>query len=798
MAQRSVEQLKAEYPDTEWRRKFAAVCDLIEILGDCSIADTYTISDPLNEAVTLTPAGAAVRDRLIRKEKIAPKEAKLMCFLTLGHDELYVDIEKVSLEKLESAVDGEIRANRIRFPFIFGRELYDKYAETFEDERDVLTAEETQRLLGLLPIGVFQYGSYTVGPFGLKASPVGRQIPASRRVPAYHCSMSVCRVIHPVMLETSHTAEINKDREKLAAILKASSEEASEWWMFAADLNGLPSSHYGDRSSAILLPLIGDALELGELRELVADLLDNTQGKMRTALSEVIDVQSATETVSALNRAELLQLTLFAQESHLAASLDRLVYAERIVTPVGEIRRAVVNHGMTSGAFRLRGELSSRGVRFVSADQGFALLRERRLLDRLYLRNDRTDVDELEWQLRGIEIDDLDERLEHFYQNTDPQSALERLVLARRTNMITACEEVGIEDGSEMRDEDLVATVMWKLGFSVSANNDPHFDFWQRHEQVWALTQSSEMGGSGRFLEAAGPYFTTLEGILLDSLAYTSWAMLNDHTSSETPFSYDDDEDRGAGLALMNSIAHSPVGTSMYEEERVDLGNLTGGFSALSRHLAKQATQRAEYERPASEFPEYEGKTEMKAFAFRTTIPFLDLTAPSQDRILDGLQDVTRLLSDGEVNQVRNDYAHYRRNSPDIARVEHALEATRQAVTRIETLGFCRLLFSPTRVIRDPWGRSVHDFRGPRSYEHSFTRPTRYDWMGLPHLDVPAYLMRSASVGEPTEVLRFVRRFKSKYSQMWSAYPVRRRKPRSASPDQPDHQEERSGAVLPS
>lgn len=608
MSQRSVDQLKQHYSDPSWQHKFARICDLVEVLAECTIADTYSISDALNDAIVLTAAGTAVRDKLARKETVPAKEAKLMCFLTVGHDQLFVDVDKTDLERLRAAIDNEIRQHRIQFPFVFGRQLYDRYAEMFEDEKDSLTAEETQKFLEPLPIGVFQYGFYTVGPYGLKRAPTARTLPSVRRVPAYHCESTVCRQIHPVLLETSHAAPINRDREKLRTVLRSLSGEEAEWWAFAADINGLMAANYGDKKTATLMPLIGDSLSITELKSLLVELLDHSQGEFRAAIATVTAVQSAEDFVAPLGRAELLQLSLFATENQIGISLDRLVTAGSIVVPPGEVRRPVVNHAVTSGAFRLRAELGHHGVRFVSEDPGFALLRERRLLDKLYVREAQADVAELEWQLRGIDVEDLDERLDHFFQRTDPRVALERLVLARKTNMIAACDEVGLEDGGSLPDSELVETILWKLGFEITANDDPHAEFWRRHERLWALTQSSDMGGSDRFLESASPYFSRLEGLLLDSLAYTAWALLTDHTMSDAPSSYDDSADRHAGLALMNSIAPSPEGTASYDAERVDLGNLIGGFSALSRHLEGATSDREQYARPAAELPEYDGK----------------------------------------------------------------------------------------------------------------------------------------------------------------------------------------------
>ncbi len=786
MAPKTVDDLRSEYPDAEWQHKFADICDLLEILGDCTIADTYHISDALNDSIALTPAGAEIRDKLVTKKNVRAKEAKLMCALTLGHQELFVDVERTDISAVAAAIDAELKDERIRLPFIFGRELYDRYADTHEDEKDSLTAEESVELMRTLPAGVFQYGHYTIGPYGLKRAETRRSIQSTRHVPAFHCSRTTCRRIHPVLLETSRAAPINRNRDKLEELLDSIPGDPAEWWAFAADITGYSVAYYGDQRTATLLPLLGDALSIEELRGLIEDLLDNTGGRLRGALSAFATIRAAADFTAPLNRAQLLQLSLFVSEAEIITSLDRLVSNGTIVVPVGEVRRAVTTEMIKSGAFSLRAELGHYGVRFASEDAGFPLLRERRLFDKLYLRGETSDLAELEWQLRGVGVDDLDERLDHFFHTTQPREAIRRLVLARRTNMEAACAEVGIADGLDLSDPELVDTLMWKLGFEVVVDDDPHEEFWRRHEQLWALTQSSDIGASDRFRESASPYFTQLEGLLLDSLAFTAWALLTDHINAEVPFSYHDEGDRAEGLTLMNSIAPSPSGSSDYLADRVDLSNLISGFSALARRLDECAADKDSYARPPMEVPEYDGKTDIKAFLLRSTVPYLDLTAPSQSRIVSGLREITRVLSEADVHLVRNDYAHYRRSVPDISRMETALNATHRAVTRIETLGFARLLFRPSSTARDAWGRTLHSFAGPRSYEHEFIRPSRYDWMGLPPLTGPAYLMRSASIGEPTEVLRFTRRYSSSYSDLWDGYPRRRRKPRTTSVESPE------------
>ncbi|MFN3950199.1 hypothetical protein [Microbacterium sp.] len=792
MGGRTVDELKLAYGDVKWRSRYLDICDLVEILGDCIIPDDFVVPDESNAAIKLTPAGNVVLDRLTRKEKVNAKDARLMCALTIGHDELFIDVDATDVDRLASAIQTEVFEGSIRFPYTWGRDLYDAYAELYEDEKDVLTNEETLRLLNKLPKGVVQYGSFTVGPYGLRRSLSHRSIPGRRRVAAYHCAVPTCQAIHPVALQTGQSATINRDRDKLELYLQGLTEEPADWWAFAEDLSGLSAAQYGDQRAGVLLPLIGDTLSDRELRALTSKALDSTRGELREAVSTFTTIGSAETATASMARSELLQICLVAAEDSLASAIDELVREGVIKVPRGDIRRPVINRNTRSGAFRLHAELGHHGVRFISDDPGLAILRERRLLNKLYLRDPESDVQELEWQLRGIDIEDLDEKLEHFFQTRAPQEALERLVLARKTNMITACHEVGIDSDSELPDSELVEALLWKLGFPTHTDEDPHRDFWRQHERLWALTQSSSIGNSERFLEAAGPYFTQLEGLIIDSLAFTSWALLVDHTRNDAPFAYDDYEDRAEGLALLQSAVggapaerpHAPD----YTGERVELRNLIEGFRILAKHLETCRKNPEHYLRPTEEFPSYDGKTDLKRFILRSTVPFLDLSGPSQDRIVDGLKLIAQTMAEAEVHSVRNDYAHYRRTAPDISKIERALEAVRQSITRIENLGFCRLLFTPASVTTDRWGQSRHDFSGPRSYEHAFARPTTLDWMGLPSLTEPQYLLRAASFGDPNEVLRFTRRYDSEFSEMWTRYPRRRR----SSPGTPSAEEQPS------
>jgi len=80
----------------------------MELLRDCIIPDDYVVPDEFNGTIKLSAAGHNVLDRLTRKDKVNPKDARLMCALTLGHSELFVDIDALEIEKLSAVIHSEL------------------------------------------------------------------------------------------------------------------------------------------------------------------------------------------------------------------------------------------------------------------------------------------------------------------------------------------------------------------------------------------------------------------------------------------------------------------------------------------------------------------------------------------------------------------------------------------------------------------------------------------------------------------------------------------------------------------
>jgi len=773
----SADQLLEVHTDEQWRLKFVDLSDLIDILRGCIIGDDYSIPDDLNESLVLTEAGNRLKSRLIRKEDVPAKEAHLMCALSIGHDELFLDVEATDLDEVSVSISRQIREGEIRFPFIYWRYLYDAFADQFEDEQDSLTSAETIKLLDAIPRGVFQYGRFVVGPNGLTVSPHSRTLRFSKRVPAFHCNDPVCRSLHSVVLSTGQKAEINAQRHKLINVLEASPQPEADWSGLAMELNNLSESHFGNSWIAPMATLLGDSLSDEEL------------GRLLVALGHP-EVEGG--------RPELLEVALLESDQTIAARLDDLVIAEDVRVPMGEIRSPISTAHLRSGAYRLQPQLGSRGVRFASSDRGLPTLRERELVRKLYLTGNEDERHELDWQLRSVDGVSLETRLDEYLRSRSPQEALSRLVLTRSSSAIAASEVVGLGDLEGIGDAELIARLAWKLGFEVDDADDSHASFWGRQEKLSAIVQSwlgSGPGDTDEFKGQASTYFSMLEGILEESLAFAAWALLRDHIKAARPFSYDNEGDRGAGLSLLQTAYSSwtekrPKETLRFTG-RLTMFSLVRGFGVLAEALSTVRSQAADHRRPTAEYPEFAAKSALQRFPFASTVPFLDLAEHSKDRIIEGLREIESTLDSDALSRVRNDYSHYRRTSPEVAAMESTLESVGRAVRSIENLGFGLNLCTPSAEFIDQWGRRTISFVGPRSLTHTFARPSSLEWLGLPTMRQRQYLVRSAAFDDANEVLRFERRYDSKYARMWDEYP----KPRKQSPPKADGTVDSNGFV---
>lgn len=222
----SKEELSAKFPDPEWRERWLQLTDISSLFSDCIIRRAYKISDDINNAIVLSAAGKRIALEL-QKQQVPVKEAKLLCFLFLAHTDVLVDVMATDVAALRGAISKQVLKGDLLYPFIFGRTLYDRAAELFEDEKPRLDVSETLQLLDGTPQGVFQLGDILIGPYGLLSSRGRRRLEPRTRIHLYSCADMTCSQVHISRLATDLDAPINEHRRKLYPILDKDSKEPS-------------------------------------------------------------------------------------------------------------------------------------------------------------------------------------------------------------------------------------------------------------------------------------------------------------------------------------------------------------------------------------------------------------------------------------------------------------------------------------------------------------------------------------------------------------------------------------------
>jgi hypothetical protein len=783
--------LHAKYDDESWRANFFETHHLVQFLSQCILKENYKIPDDAVSLIPLTEFGTEVLNKLVRKNDVNAKVARLLCLLNFAHREPLVDFTKIDTEDVRKFIDRQIRDGEILFPPILGRDLYDRASELFEDPRASLPHNEVLELLDGLPVGVFQSGPFVSGPFGLIRSSEQRWFAPVRTVPMYHCAELTCRTIHYTRLSSDMTAEVNDKAPTMRKVLDSYGDDECEWSEFIEEIAGLEGVDFDDETSEPLFLALGDLFGDDELRVLLADLLDNTGGSVREHVEPLGLVGASADIVEKLQRAQLIQLLLLATNRDLTTRIDHLIRAAEkseeshepyIQVDPGEIRRLMTSERTSFGVFGLYPEVSNLGIRFKSDSFPLGPMRLKRLIESLYDLSDPREIGELQWQLRSTEGDDPHERLEEFLRSASPQEVVEQLLLSRRVNQTTAADRLGVSYESCSGDKNFVDSILWKLGFYPSRSFDSTSDFWDHHGRLKRFVDTAGVGSRVDIVDLrsrAINCFVALEGLLENALCFSVWALTTDHLSSSRPFVFANWLERQKAFDRLNAFEDA-------KQDRADettrlgkkntLGSLIPAFGTLRDFLIELQADAQAYVRDKRDYPRYSAHTTLKSFPFNHCVPFLDLLPRSQARIIESLEYVRKTLEAAQTAFVRNDFGHYRPNSPDLNRVEATIVAMERSVRRLEGDGLVPLPFKAVADHGDDWGRRIFTLRNSKGREVAFARPSAYDWAQMPSLRGEQFILPSAVFAQPNEMLRFRAVYNTPYAMYWERYPVRRRR----------------------
>ncbi|MEV1283785.1 hypothetical protein [Modestobacter sp. NPDC049651] len=768
--------LLEKYPDAAWRENLLEVTALVGLLHNSIIDDTYKPSDELNSAIALSSIGDKVAVHLQRRESVPTKEARLLCLLVTAHEDPLIDVDRIDIGKLSQAISGELLKGTLLYPYVFGRQLYDRFADLHEEERHHLLLDETIQLLQDQPIGIFQERFWITGPFGLLWSDQVRTLSVERWVPLRHCVDLTCDAVHQVHLDSSDEAPVNKYRSKIHRHLERGSKRAWQWASFIRDIGMSLAGSYDDLNTGSLPYLLGDSLTLPELRILFGQLLDSNSG-LRSKIAALRLRGPSVKIAESLDQARLLQLILLLKDSVIVEALDACVQDSKIVVPRTEVRRPVVNADRHAGAWGVQVELGYRGVRIAAASSDVPTLRLQRLTSELYGVEVASSAEDLEWLLREVDGPSLEARLAEFLRTTTPSEVIGRLIAMRKEKVLGTAKHLRFALPESSGDDEVIEHVLWRLGLMADDPSDPHESYWKRHaalEQRLTTAAVSPLLDEEAIRSLAANYFVALEGLLDDALHFSAWVLTHDHFASAQPFVFRPSVARRHSTTYLNELAKGVADPQPdYSDERASLYSLCLGFKLLGDRVATVVSEADDHLRPAADRPERFQFTALQSFPFNHVLPFLDLQPEARDRVIHSLREVGRVLMDSRISEIRNQQLHFRRSRADSDRFIQCLRAAREAVHLLEVSGLTRVEFGFEGHEVDQWGRSSVRLRDSRGKEVTFARPSRFRWCGLPDLEGRQYLVTSATFAEPNEMFRFVLQEESLFSSAYDGYPRR-------------------------
>lgn len=714
--------------DPEKRVKLTELLAIRSLLDNCVIDRNYRISDNWIRPLRFSPLGEQVIDACLRHyNRLKPNDAKMAVYLTIGcTDGLLIDIS-TDIEALREQISIEVRQRRLKYPYIFGRELHDTAAEFFPAQTK-LDNGQTIRLLDNLPTGVFQQGRTVVGPYGCTYSDIPREAGPQFSVPGYRCPEESCMGIHSIILSTADSAISRAQKKVRQYIDKNYSKAADPHVSLIGRAFTLDVLSKFDFLSTNLIDVLSDGLREDEFRSVIDHLLRRTfrregrKADISKRLGAVITNPS--DFVAALGRPELLQIALLHSDSDLIAAIDEMVYAGGLQLFDSEVRVSRVCRWTKESVYP-RAEIGALGVRFTAPPSASMITsRMQSLLHALYYRSEFWDAGDLAYAIEAPNDLSSGELLNLAVVDHSMDELFRDLILPNRHALEIAAKELDLFDYEHLPRERVLERLRWKIG-EPSANG--FTDLRRIDEYVEQVQQANnEKRGADLVRAAASPLFAAVEDALNRALVFAIWAFSTDHHLSKDGFEYDPELDRSI-VEFIEFNAPSSEPELKLKPEKNTLGPLGAGFPRLAKALRK--LDEASHVRPEKDIPAVCLATS-RPFAFPFTSMFLNLAHSAQSEVLTVLQGIGRHAQNADVIDVRNWTSHGDRPFPGTEQIKVALEHVAELCKYLQWSGLYPRVYELVSLSRDSVGREelIYESGGDRL---SISRPL---WAFAPKL----------------------------------------------------------------
>ncbi|MFE7630272.1 hypothetical protein [Kocuria sp. NPDC057446] len=734
----------------------------------CLLPDGYEFPTALAQAIHLSPVGRDMVEAVQAKSPTSEADAKAAALgLFVAGDTVLIDAARTDENEVLKIISAEIRERRIRYPWLFGRQL-DSHYEALYDQATAprsLPARQSYNLLDGVSQGVGQRLDLVVGPFGILRSAEVRNNPPLISGPNYQCASVGCNAAHPVKLMTGSTPS-GTFYSELGRMYPPSERIRN----YLADIQ-LPDKTYWDPfNSSSMAWLLGNGLTPGEQRMLLERLMfrGSTEAKDQIAsVGAFSGPRGKWPTVlHSIDDAGVLQLLLVFSTDELVSHLEYLIDAGDILLTSSEVRTPVLQRHSVGGGFGTRMQLSRAGVRF-TPQAPVPLMRT--MLQAIYSERQ----DELAYQLLDYSGSAF-EKLDLFLRSASEEEVLQRLVFSSRSTLERAFKELRYGrfavPNSQEEARALEARLLWKLGGTMQAPPNPYAPLRQFGEVLRGVIGTFQGAPSEEWVTAvrsAGmDFFVEAEAVLAVAIDFSAWMLTTDHYSQgQEAFVFSRTRARTTAARLLAERGGDDLG---FRESGNSMGTLLQACSVLADCIQQILDNEGNYRR--DERPAWAEHTQVLLFPFRHTKVACDLADNSVNHIIASLRGVQSHFSRADVARTRNRLGHPPESFPTAQELSTALDGVLSALGELASLGLVPTLYQMHSHTQDASRREIRIMREGDGGEVILYGPTELLLSSIPRDAEQLVVVPGALIRETVHPLVFSHLEDTDFAKEWSTY----------------------------
>lgn len=365
MSWQNISQIEERLNDSPLKNDLNRLYNLHALMTNAVFPEGYKAKDMYAQyLVPSEHAYSILKDNPLIQENYADADISLALLDIFYYHEALIDVSKSNIDEAIKLFSSEIKSNEVKLTYRYGRVLYDRFNDYFNDNKtDHLEPQEVHKLLDTTEQGVYQVGNLVAGPLGILESKEVRYMPARLNLPLWHCSDTGCNHLHKVNLLQTH-CDIYNIYQNLSALLEKKGPP-SEWKAVFSYIHREGIWPKG-RPFINLCSLIGDSVVGKERVALVKQILVDDSGKfVREELNRIKKKEgdgSAEQVAERLSDATRLQVIFLLKDSDIVRCLDKAVIDLSIRIPANEVRKSYSGY-TTLSSYDTTCELSLYGVR---------------------------------------------------------------------------------------------------------------------------------------------------------------------------------------------------------------------------------------------------------------------------------------------------------------------------------------------------------------------------------------------------------------------------------------------------